>query len=254
MRLPSRERLEAVAAEAGRIALGHFRRVSPERKADRSLVTQADRDVEAHLAEVMRRLLPGAAIVGEEGTREPGSGPYRVYLDPIDGTSAFVAGLPVWCVCIGILREGAPVAGVVHAPCTGETYAAVGTTACWNGHPLAPLGRPASGDRFVVAHSAVHRRWRLDWPSRVRSLGSTAYHVALVARGVAEAALVGRARVWDLAGPAALLHAVGGAYEYRDGGTVDLAALADGARPPDDVLAGTPAALRAVRAHLSPRA
>jgi myo-inositol-1(or 4)-monophosphatase len=251
MTLPRPEALAAVAAEAGRIALGHFRRATAERKADRSLVTAADREVEAYLADAIRRLVPGAGILGEEGTAEPAQGPYQVFLDPIDGTAGFVAGLPIWCICIGILRGAEPVAGVVHLPCTGETYTAAGGAAWWNGAPLPRLGAAPAGDRFLLTHSTAHRRARLTYPGKVRSLGSTAYHVALVARGVAEAAVVGRTRVWDLAGPAALLRAVGGVYEYRDGTAVDLHALADGRRAPDDVLAGTPAALAALRSHLT---
>ena len=61
MELPSRAQLEALAAEAGTIALGHFRRAVAERKADRSLVTAADRAVEAHLAEALATLLPDGA-------------------------------------------------------------------------------------------------------------------------------------------------------------------------------------------------
>ena len=87
----------------------------------------------------------------------------------------------------------------------------------------------------------------------MRSLGSTAYHVALVARGVAEGALLGRAHLWDLAGPGAILAAVGGGYEYLGGWPVDLGALADGRRAPDYVLAGAPTALAALRPLLGGR-
>jgi fructose-1,6-bisphosphatase/inositol monophosphatase family enzyme len=82
----------------------------------------------------------------------------------------------------------------------------------------------------------------------VRSFGSAAYHVVLVARGAAEAAVLGRPHVWDLAAPGAVLAAVGGGYEYLDGGVVDLVSLLDGSRAPRDVLAGTPETLASLRA------
>lgn len=239
--LPPRDALERVAERAGTAALAHFRRVTPERKADRTLVTQADRDVEAMLVRDLAALLPAAAILGEEGTTRQGSGSLRIVIDPIDGTSAFVAGLPTWCVSVGILDGTRPVAGVVHVPCAQETYTALGADAWWNGSPLPALAAVApSADAFILVHAKTHLRHRLTYAGKARSLGSAAYHAALVARGVAEAALLGRVHVWDVAAAAAILAAVGGALWYLSGEAVDLGRLLDGGRTPDYVVAATP--------------
>jgi len=249
MRLPSRTELEELVIQAGDIALRHFRKVEAERKPDRSVVTQADREVEAFLATEMAARMPDAGILGEEGAASAGVGPYRVVIDPIDGTSAFVAGLPTWCVCLGIMRDGEPVAGANYMPCTRDLYAAADGTAWWNGRQLAPLVSGTDGhERFLVADSEIHLRRRLTYRGKVRSFGSAAYHVVLVARGAAEAAVLGRPHVWDLAAPGAVLAAVGGRYEDLDGGIVDLASLLDGSRAPRDVVAGTPEALASLRA------
>jgi myo-inositol-1(or 4)-monophosphatase len=251
--LPSRVALETVAVRAGVLALGHLPRALAERKPDRTLVTQADRDVEAFLASELSRLMPDASIVGEEGATRTGPGPYRIVIDPIDGTSAFISALPTWCVAIGILAGAEPVAGVVYLPATGETYSARDGRAWWNGSPLPPLAvsrRPS--DPFVLVHSKAHLRHRLAYPGKVRSLGSTAYHVALVARGAADAALIGRPHLWDVVAPGALLAAVGGRYEYLSGEPLDLLALIDGHRARDHVLAGLPRTLSALRAMLGP--
>ena len=248
MRLPSRTELEELAIQAGDIALRHFRKVEAERKPDRSVVTQADREVEAFLAAELATRMPDAGILGEEGASYAGVGPYRVVIDPIDGTSAFVAGLPTWCVCLGILHDGEPVAGANYMPCTRDLYAASDGSAWWNGRQLESLATtPLEGERFLVADSEIHLRQRLAYRGKVRSFGSAAYHVVLVARGAAEAALLGRPHVWDLAAPGAVLAAVGGRYEYLDGGVVDLAELLDGSRAPRDVMAGTPEALASLR-------
>jgi myo-inositol-1(or 4)-monophosphatase len=254
--LPSREELEAVAKRAGAVALGHFRHVEAERKADRTLVTAADREVEAFLVGELGRLLPEAGVIGEEGSLRAGTGPLRLVLDPIDGTAAFVAGLPTWCVCIGILDGDRPVAGVVHVPCLGETSVAREDNAWLDGTELPRLEsrRAGAGDPFIVTHARAHARYDIAYPGKVRSLGSTAYHVALVARGAAEAALLGRAHLWDLVGPGALLTAVGGRYEYLHGGPVDLGALGDGSRARDHVLAGASAAIAALRPLIADRA
>ena len=251
----ARTDLEQIAARAGTIALGHFRNVAAERKADRSLVTRADREVEAYLTSELGALLPNAGIVAEEGTRRPAGEDCHIVIDPIDGTAAFLAGLPTWCVCIGILQRGVPVAGVVHLPCLGETFSALDGDACWNGTPLAALAPAATPtDHFILADGKAHRRHRIGYAGKVRSLGSGAHHIVLVARGAAEAALLGRAHVWDLVAPGAILYAVGGRYEYLGGAPVDLTALMDGAQVPDEVLAGLPGMLAALRPQIGPAA
>jgi myo-inositol-1(or 4)-monophosphatase len=215
------------------------------------LVTLADREVEAYVASALARLDPGAAIVGEEGTVRVGEGDRAYVVDPIDGTSAFVAGLPTWCVSIGLLHAGVAVAGAVHLPCAAETYGADAGGAWWNGALLPCLGdEPPAGDPFVAVHSKAHRRHRLDAVGKVRSLGSAAYQAALVARGVARAALLGDVRIWDLAGVGAVLAAVGGVFEFLDGAPVVLGDLLDGRRAAGDVIAGTPASIAELREQL----
>jgi len=257
MELPERAELEAIAADAGALALRHFQHVASERKADRTLVTAADREVESFLVRELGSRLPEAGILGEEGAARGGQGPYRIVLDPIDGTAAFVAGLPTWCVCIGILRGDEPVAGVVHLPCVRETYSALRAEAWWNGSRLPPLAAATDpgGDRFIVAHAKAHLRHRVRYPGKVRSLGSSAYHAALVARGVAEAALLGHVHLWDLAAPGAVLHAVGGCFVYLSSGApVDFGPLADGRRAPGYVVAGRPDTLPRLLPELDARA
>lgn len=253
MSLPALAEITAIAAEAGALALGLFREVTAELKADRTVVTRADREVEALIADRLGRLLPDAAVLGEEGARRAGRGALAIVIDPIDGTASFVAGLPTWCVCIGILEGDRPVAGVVHVPCAGETYAAADGRAWWNGRPLPRLDAEGAGagDPFLLVHAKTHLRHGVSYPWKTRSLGSTAYHIALVARGAADGALLGKAHLWDLAGPAAILTAVGGALEHLGGGPVDLGALRDGERTDDYVLAAGVARLPALRRHVA---
>lgn len=256
MRSPiGRAPLEALARRAGVLACRYAQRLRPQRKADHSLVTVADRAVERLLTRELARAVPDAGITGEEGTRRPPRGPWRFVLDPIDGTSAFVSGLPTWCVCIALVRDDRPVGGVIHLPASGETFSVMDGRAFWNGRRLARLGtRPLRGDPFLASYSKLHRRYHVTWPGKIRSVGSAAYHAALVARGAAQAAILGRVGAWDVAAAIPLLDAVGGRLEWLGGGTVTLAALEspDGAR--DAVVAGTPRALTELRAHLRPRA
>ncbi len=240
--------------EAGELARGFFRNVTAERKTDRTLVTAADRAVETFLTPRLSALLPGVRILGEEfGATGALDAEYTLTLDPVDGTAAFVAGLPTWCITIGLLHGGIAVGGITYLPMTGETYVADEDVAQWNGRSLVrPAGRAEEGDLFIVTHSEYHRSEARRFPGKIRSLGSTAYHMALVARGAAIAVILGRPRLWDVAAGAALLRAIGGELRYRSGQTVELGALLRGERAPDQLVAAAPGAIADVLALVGP--
>src|SRR5689334_1188931 len=102
MDMPSVDALLPVVREAGELARGLFQNVAAERKSDRTLVTEADRAVESYLVARLPKVAPGVRLLGEEfGAVGPEAAPCTLTLDPIDGTSAFVAGLPTWCITIG---------------------------------------------------------------------------------------------------------------------------------------------------------
>ncbi len=242
MSVPSVAALLPLVQEAGEVARGYFQNVTAERKADRTLVTEADRAVETHLVARLPALAPGVRLLGEEfGASRGDDGGCTLTVDPIDGTSAFVAGLPTWCVTIGLVCGGRAVGGITYLPMTGETYLAEHGEARWNGR-LIPHGRraPHEGDLFIATHSDLHRGRPIAFKGKVRALGSTAYHMALVARGAAVAALLGHARIWDIAAGAALLAAVGGELRYRSGAAVELGALLGGERAPEHLVAAAP--------------
>ena len=94
--------------EAGELARSFFRNVIAERKADQTLVTAADRAVEEFLTPRVVALLPGVRILGEEfGATGTADAEYTLTLDPIDGTAAFISGLPTWCITRGNQDPGA---------------------------------------------------------------------------------------------------------------------------------------------------
>jgi myo-inositol-1(or 4)-monophosphatase len=240
--------------EAGELARSFFRNVTAERKADHTLVTAADRAVEEFLTPRLQAILPGVRILGEEfGATGEREAEYTLTLDPIDGTAAFISGLPTWCVTVGLVRHGVAVGGITYLPMTGETYLADEDVAEWNGRALVKDARPTGdGDLFMLTHSDYHRGEAKRFPGKIRSLGSTAYHMALVARGAAVAAVLGRPRIWDLAAGAALLHAIGGTLRYRSGAPADLGALLAGERAPDQLVAAAPAMIDEILTLVGP--
>jgi len=92
-------------------------------------VTEADRASERVMREIIQAERPQDAIEGEEYGSTPGTSGLTWYLDPIDGTRAFVAGLPSWCVLIGLVKDGKPILGVIDQPWLDERYVGVGDEA-----------------------------------------------------------------------------------------------------------------------------
>src|SRR5260370_813495 len=123
-----------LAREAGEITNRYFKgTLSPERKADNSFVTVADRQSERHIRNSIEQAFPDDGIMGEEEGEKSGSSRRRWIIDPIDGTFAFVHGVPFYGVMIGLEVGADPVLGVVNLPALNEIiYAAKGLGCFWN--------------------------------------------------------------------------------------------------------------------------
>lgn len=113
---------------AAPIALRHFRTgVTVDDKQSQGTydpVTVADRDVETDIRDLLGRALPEHRIVGEEHPDSSGDPRFTWIIDPIDGTRAFISGLPTWGTLLGLLVDGVAVGGVMHQPFTDETFIA----------------------------------------------------------------------------------------------------------------------------------
>ncbi len=233
--------------QAGQIGLRHFNHTRVERKEDRSLVTEADREIERFLVEQLDQRFPGWAFLGEEYGLQ-GSSEYLWAIDPIDGTAAFSGGLPVWGVSVGLLQGERAVAGWFYLPLTDELYAAGPSgPATWNDR-LIQVATEARLDRnaLITAPSDVHRYFELTWPGKVRSLGSVAAHIAYVARGTALGSLVGRPSLWDIAGALAVLQRAGGVARTLSGRAWQLGPMLSGGKGPEPMVVAAPQVLDAV--------
>lgn len=96
-------------------------------------VTEADRAGEAAMRQMIRRTFPSHGIVGEEYGDERSDAEFVWVLDPIDGTKAFISGIPTWGTLVGLLRNGAPCFGLMHQPFTRERFSGDGGSASWRG-------------------------------------------------------------------------------------------------------------------------
>ena len=186
-------------------------------------VTEADHAADRVLRGILPR--PGEGWLSEESADDPSRlDKERVWVvDPIDGTREFVQGLPEWCISIGLVEQGVPVAGGIFNPATDEmVLGALEQGVTLNGEPTG-VRDSADLDGITVLASRSETR-RGEWerfsgaPFGIRPCGSVAYKMALVAAGRAEATwtLVPKSE-WDVAAGTALVRAGGGRVVLADG-------------------------------------
>jgi fructose-1,6-bisphosphatase/inositol monophosphatase family enzyme len=222
------ELVKRLVVEAGTHALERCGRVDREVKADQTLVTAVDRDTERFLAEALLAATPDFAFLGEEyGLRGPKDAPLWV-CDPIDGTTGYVFGLPIWCVSVGLVHEGVPLLGALYLPRLGELFWAVkGQGAYCNGVPLRAIDRDDLHGQDAIAINSGAQRW-LDLrsvPGSVFRLGSIASEVAYTARGNLCASVGKREDIKDVAAALCIAFEAGCEFRWLSGPEVDIAAF-----------------------------
>ena len=210
-------RIEA-ALEAAR---GVFARFTPgaietEYKIGHDPVTEADRAVDTVMRQTLLRA--GEGWLSEESADDVSRlSKSRVWVvDPLDGTREFVQGIPEFCVSIGFVEDGRPVAGGICNPATNETI--IGAIDCgvrYNGKSTRPSERTSlKGALILASRSEVKRgEWQQfqNGEYQVRPMGSVAYKLALVAAGLADVTFTLTPKnEWDVAAGAALVQSAGG--------------------------------------------
>ena len=201
------------------IILGYWRQdLEIIDKADESPVTIADRSAEARIRELIEARFPDHGIAGEEYGRVRMDAEYVWSLDPVDGTKAFISGSPLFGTLVALLRNGAPVLGVVDIPATGERWiGGDGLPTRLNGKPVKtrqgqPMGRAIVGatspSMFIGADAdriaRVHERVKLPiW-------GGDCYLYGMVALGTIDLVIEKGMSDYDYLAPTAVIQAAGG--------------------------------------------
>jgi myo-inositol-1(or 4)-monophosphatase len=222
--------LEPIAREAGTLLLTYFdRQIKIEYKGDVDLVTAADRASEKLIVERLRARWPQHGIVGEEGTRSDTGADYRWFVDPLDGTTNFAHGYPVFCISIALVRKDDQLeAGVLYDPTRDELFAAErGKGATLNGRPLqvsrtARLAESILGTGFPShkrhANPNIHFYQQITLRSHgVRRAGSAALDLANVAAGRYDGFWEFNLNPWDTAAGVLIVQEAGGMVSRFDG-------------------------------------
>ncbi|TPE52766.1 inositol monophosphatase [Amaricoccus solimangrovi] len=248
-----------IAARAGALALVYWQsrdQLVIESKASlQDIVSEADRAVESKIREDVAKSFPEDGFLGEEFGDTPGTSGFTWVIDPIDGTSPFLHGMPNWCVAICLLRDGEPVVGVISVPTQAEDFAALaGGGATLNGVPLRIPADVTLGNATTGVGASQYSE-----PGRtaeiVRELtarggvlfnnGSGALMLAYVAAGRLAGIVSEYMNAWDCLGGLLIVREAGGR-------TAKFRADGDFSKP-DRVLAAVPAAWEPLAAIMDRR-
>ena len=207
----------------------------------RDPVSEIDHNVESLIRSRLAETFPEHDIIGEEIHERPGSNDDFVWaVDPIDGTTNFVNGFPIFGASVGVLYRGVPIAGAIWSSFTHRLRAGVyhsrrGGPLCFDGSRLDPAPNPAVQRRLAGSALIGPDRERWDF----RKTGSAAVECALVAAGILEVARFASPHIWDVAAGIALVQSAGGAvFSETSGGWTSLDAFeltSDGAEAVDDL-------------------
>jgi len=230
-----------IARRAGALLMEYFvRGVKTEYKGAGTVdvVTDADRASEKLIVESLRKYFPNHGIVGEEGSRSQSEGECLWYVDPLDGTTNFAHGFPVFCVSMGLARANEVIAGVIFDPTRNELFAAErGSGATLNGErihvsKIATLGESLLGTGFPSKkrhlNPNIHFYHQLTLKSHgLRRAGSAALDLACVASGRYDGYWEFNLNAWDTSAGVLLVEEAGGKLAHVDGTKFDVAVSRD---------------------------
>jgi myo-inositol-1(or 4)-monophosphatase len=216
-----------LAGEAGKAILPHFQTVlQVEIKSDNSPVTLADRKAEELLRTLMEKHTPDYGIIGEEFGGAPTGKGREWVIDPIDGTKAFIHGVPLFGTLLALLDEGRPVVGVCALPALGHVLAASAGGGCTLDGARCGVSAPETVEESLLLDGSVTTMERLGYGPRWAALRKRAklhrgwgdcYGHLLVAVGRAEAMVDPIVSIWDVAPFAVILPEAGGRFSAFSG-------------------------------------
>jgi myo-inositol-1(or 4)-monophosphatase len=221
--------MEAIAREGGALLYEKFKlRIGFTYKGDADLVTEADKAAEKLITDRIRQQFPGHDLFGEEGTRTNNGSDYRWYIDPLDGTTNFAHGFPVFCVSLGLEFKGERIAGVLYDPTRDELFAAErGSGTYLNGKRVSVSKVDNLAECLTGTGFPSHKRHKNPniffyhvitlRTHGVRRAGSAALDLASVACGRLDAFWEFNLNPWDTAAGSVLVEEAGGKITCFDG-------------------------------------
>ena len=209
------------AQRVGAQLLLDFGHVQGLEKADGSLVTQSDEWADREIRSSLATAFPTHAILSEEAEHGFTDAEWTWIIDPLDGTTNFTRGIPLWGISIGLLYHGEPVFGYVYFPPVNQTFYGywagntgldLPTGAYLNNRSIHVSSDAPSSNHFFSLCARSLQVWQPGFPCKIRMLGVATYNFLAVAAGASLGGVEATPKIWDLAAIWAILHAAGGVW------------------------------------------
>jgi myo-inositol-1(or 4)-monophosphatase len=212
---------ETTTQNVGQHVLKTFSQTPASRKADGTLVTQADRWADRALREAIALAFPDHGVLTEETTHILSNCDWNWIIDPIDGTTNFTRGIEIWGISLGLLYRGTPVFGFVYFPQLQQTYHGYwfgdsglkGPTGAYrNRHPIhTSADNPSQNHLFTLCARSTDVL-KQPFPCKIRLFGVASYNLLMVACGAALGGVEATPKIWDIAAGWAIVQAAGGVF------------------------------------------
>jgi myo-inositol-1(or 4)-monophosphatase len=195
-----------------------------EEKSDGSLVTRSDQWADQTLRAGIAETFPDHGLLSEEGTHTLPAGDWCWVIDPIDGTTNFARGIPIWAICLGLLYRGQPVFGYVYLPALNQAFHGFwqapgqADSAFLNGQPITTRPDAPGGNQFFSLCARSIAVLKTPFPCKIRMLGATSYNFLIVAAGATLGGVEATPKVWDLVAVYPIVRAAGGSWVNLKGG------------------------------------
>ena len=209
--------------------LEDFGKIQASQKEDGSLVTQADKWSDEQIRSAIASEFPSHGVLSEETVHVFPDNDWCWIIDPIDGTTNFTRGVPIWAISLGLFYQGQPVFGFVYVPPLKQTfhgywYGDTGLTgytgAYLNQQPIHTSKDEPSGSQLFNLCARSKAIFKQPFPCKTRMLGVASYNLLLVAAGVAIGGVEATPKIWDIAAIWSIIKAAGGELVFLGDDTI----------------------------------
>lgn len=214
-----------ITDSVGAHLLTAYGNATAEQKADGSLVTEYDQWADKALRDRISQAFPDHGLLTEEAEHSFPDTDWCWVIDPIDGTTNFTRGIPLWGISIGLLYRGTPVFGHVYLPpigqhfygfWPGESALDMPSGAYLNGEPIQVAPDSPSGSHFFSLCARSLKVLQKPFPCKIRMLGVATYNLLMVAAGISLGAVEATPKIWDIAAVWAITQAAGARWTALD--------------------------------------
>jgi len=208
-------------ARVGSQLLKYFGQVQASQKADGSLVTMADKWADQEIRDAITSTFPGHGILSEEGEHIFPGTEWCWVIDPLDGTTNFTRGIPIWAISLGLLYQGTPIFGYVYLPPLDQVFHGFwsGTSglptpsgAFLNHRPIYTSADAPSNNHFFSLCARSTSVIQPGFPCKIRMLGVASYNFLTVATGATLGGVESSPKIWDIAAAWVIVQAAGGVW------------------------------------------